>query len=71
MWLALFMNDYLNLGTFEILIFDGVCLILILIFYLINIIKVIRNRRIFYDDWFNVSYVSTIRALDDEKNYTD
>lgn len=57
-----FLNDFLNLSSLFILIIDGLGILIILGFYLKNILTIIRRRWIFYDDLFKVSYVSTIKG---------
>lgn len=61
MELVLFLNDYLNLKTFEIILLDGGMVILILIFYLSNVITILRKKKIFYDNIFKVNYVSLFK----------
>lgn len=61
-----FIANTMNIATFEItwlyiIIFGA------LLFYLINIMLLIKNKKMFYDNFFSVEYKSTIKKKGDDR----
>ena len=54
-----YIRNYLNLQNITFLLY-GAALLIIMLFYLINIVLLLKNRKIFYDKFFGFKYISTI-----------
>lgn len=65
--LALFITQKLNLELLEASWLYILTMIGIVLFYLINVYALIKNRKIYYDNFFKVKYISTIKQKDNEK----
>ncbi len=61
LFLATFIIDTMNLNFFETTWFYIMILLGVLLFYLINFMVLIKNRKMFYDNIFKVEYKSTIK----------
>lgn len=67
-WLAMFISSFLNLSSYlTIFVYLGTFLFICL-FYLINVILLLKNKKIFYDKFFKVKYESTILLPDIKEN---
>lgn len=64
---ALFITERLNLELLEASWLYILTMIGIVLFYLINVFALIKNRKIYYDNFFKVKYISTIKQEDDER----
>ena len=64
------LSNYLKLNDIEAIYLFLISIFIVIVFYLINIIVIWKNRIIYYDKLFKVKYVSTIKSeaeiLDDE-----
>lgn len=68
--LALFITQNLDLEVFESSWLYILIMICISLFYLINAFVLMKNKKIYYDNFFEVKYISTIRQ-EDEENKND
>lgn len=62
---ALFITERLNLEFLEASWLYILTMISILLFYLINALALVKDKKIYYDNLFKVKYISTIRQEDD------
>lgn len=62
---ALFITEKLNLEFLEASWLYILTMISILLFYLTNALALVKNKKIYYDNFFKVKYISTIRQEDD------
>ena len=62
---ALFITERLNLEFLEASWLYILTMISILLFYLINALALVKDKKIYYDNFFKVKYISTIRQEDD------
>ena len=58
-----------NLTVIQEFLLLGMACLGMVIFYLINILVLCKDKKIYYDNFFKVKYISTIRnESDDNKN---
>ncbi len=61
LFLSAFIAETMNLKIFEMTWFYMMIIFGALLFYLINLMILIKNKRMFYDNFFKVEYKSTIK----------
>ena len=61
-FLVVYVRNYLDLGGITFVLY-GCALLIILLFYLINFIFLIKNKRMFYDKLLGFRFVSTINKF--------
>lgn len=64
----LFIKERLNVEFSESFWLYVLSMIGIFLFYLINILVLIKNKKIYYDNFFQVKYISTIKMENSNEN---
>lgn len=58
--IAMIIVNNFNISVFSSIYIYAICLLLIFIFYLINVISLMKDGKIYYDKLFKITFISTI-----------